>query len=283
MQLSLLLSILLAGSSFLQAQSLLWKITPPGQTTPSWIYGTMHVRDERVFRLADGWEIKLKEAGRILLELNLAEHPDPMQMITLMGAPEDSTLEKILSAEETNHLRQWVQDSLGLPWQMANSLKPFFLMAMVQEKQMPADRPEPLDLWLANRAKEWKIPVIGIESIEEQMQAIQTLSISEQARMLMELIQPENENRKEMETELMNAYLSGNLDQLYALSQRWETDPLFMREILQVRNFRMAERIHEHLSEKPGFIAIGALHLPGQEGVLELLRIKGYKVESDKN
>lgn len=279
--LSLLLSLFIASGALLQAQSLLWKITPPGSKEVSWIYGTMHVKDDRVFHLPDGWDTKLKTAGRLVLELNLAEVPDPMMVMTLMGTPEDSTLDKILTESESKHLEQWVQDSLGLPWHMLKGLKPFFLMAMIQEKQMPSDREVALDQWLSNRASDWKLPVIGLETIEEQLNALQHLPLSEQARMLMELIQPDQNIRHALEAELMEAYLSGNLEHLYALSLRWETDPLFMREILLVRNYRMTERIKQLLAEKPAFIALGALHLPGKEGILELLRADGYLVESE--
>ncbi len=100
MSLPYLFSLLLLSSASLQAQSLLWKITGNGLKEPAWIYGTMHVRDSRVFKLPEGWDDKLRDSKRLILELNPTDRPDPMKMMALMAAPEDSTLERTLKPED---------------------------------------------------------------------------------------------------------------------------------------------------------------------------------------
>lgn len=279
MSLPYLFSLLLLSSTSLQAQSLLWKITGNGLKEPSWIYGTMHVRDSRVFKLPEGWDDKLRESKRLILELNPSEKPDPMKMMALIAAPEDSTLERILKPEDRKLMEEWVNDSLQLPWQMVQGLKPFFLMAMIQEYKMPKDMPEALDLWLAHRAKDWSVPVYGLESIDEQMAAINTLSIAQQSELLLEMIRPGDSDANNQEEELMQAYLGGRLDQLASFAKNWETDPMFKKEILEFRNYKMSERIGMTLEEDgSAFIAVGALHLPGEDGILQLLRNKGFEV-----
>lgn len=275
--------LLLAGSS-LQAQSLLWKITGNGLQQPAWIYGTMHVRDSRVFHLPAGWEDKLTTSGRLLLELNPTEQADPVRMMEWMSAPEDSTLEQLLTEEKSQKLKRYVEDSLHLPWQMVNRLKPFFLFAMVQESQMAQDMPVALDLWLARVASEKKVPVSGLETLEEQLTTLNKLSLHSQAGMLAELIeQTPNSGEKESENQLMNAYLSGNLEQMAVMARNWDADPLFRHEVLEVRNLRMKERIQETLSSQgSAFIAVGALHLPGESGLIRGLQNAGFTVTPEK-
>jgi uncharacterized protein len=278
-----LYALLLLGISIsnpIQAQGLLWKITGNTLQSPAWIYGTMHVQDARVFQLPEGWEQKMEKAGKLALELDLNSVPDPTRIMALLQSPEDSALDKLLDADAYARLSKWFQDSLGMSIEPFKGMKPFMLMSMVQKSRMSADMPMALDAWLGNRAREANIPVVGIETIEEQMGIIDRLSISEQARMLVEFVN-QNEDRQAQEAELMEAYLNGRLDRLMHLAAQWEADPQFKHEIITVRNRIMAVRITEMLEQESAFIAIGALHLPGKEGVIELLRQRGFTVEPE--
>lgn len=268
----------LSISSPVQAQGLLWKITGNGLTAPAWLYGTMHVQDARVFQLPEEWDKKMEISGRLVLELDLSTPPDPAKIMTLMQSPPDSALDKLLDQASYSKLNSWFQDSLGMSLEPFKGMKPFMLMAMVQKSRLKSDMPIALDAWLGNKAREANIPVIGIETMEEQMSVIDLLSISEQARMLLEFVN-QNEDRQAQEAELMEAYLNGRLDRLMHLASQWEADPQFKHEIITVRNRIMSGRISEMLTEASAFIAIGALHLPGKEGVIELLRQRGFTLE----
>jgi len=263
----------------LHAQGLLWKITGNGLKAPAWLYGTMHVQDYRVFNLPKGWEQKMEQSGRMILEIDLSTEPDPSKIMQMMQSPEDSTLDKILTQESYAYLRQWFQDSLGMALEPFKGMKPFMLMSMVQQSRMSSEMPLALDAWLAQRAKGVNIPVIGLETIEEQMQVIDRMSISEQAHMLMEMVNTDAV-RAQQEADLMDAYLNGQLERLLYLASQWETDPQFKHEIITVRNRIMAGRLSEILEAGPAFVAIGALHLPGTEGLIALLRARGYTVEA---
>jgi uncharacterized protein YbaP (TraB family) len=262
----------------LQAQGLLWKVTGNGLKAPAWLYGTMHVKDHRVFNLPEGWEQKMEQSGRLILEIDLSAVPDPSKIMRMMQSPEDSTLDKILTQESYAYLRQWFQDSLGMALEPFKGMKPFMLMSMVQQSRMSSEMPLALDAWLAQRAKGVNIPVIGLETLEEQMQVIDRMSISEQAHMLMEMVNTDA-RRVQQEADLMDAYLNGQLERLLYLASQWETDPQFKHEIITVRNRIMAGRLSEMLEAGPAFVAVGALHLPGTEGLIALLRARGYTVE----
>jgi len=278
-----LYALLLLGLSIsnpLQAQGLLWKITGNNLQSPAWIYGTMHVQDARVFQLPEGWEQKLEQAGKLVLELDLNAVPDPTRIMSLLQSPEDSTLDKLLDSEAYARLSKWFQDSLGMSIEPFKGMKPFMLMSMVQKSRMPSEMPMALDAWLGNRARDANVPVVGLETLEEQMSVIDLLSISEQVRMLVEFVY-QSEDRQAQEAELMDAYLNGQLERLMHLAAQWDADPQFKHEIITVRNRIMAGRISEMLTQESAFIAIGALHLPGTDGVIALLRQRGFTVEPE--
>lgn len=278
----LLLLLTLGLSSQVEAQSLLWKITGKNLKSPAWLYGTMHVQDPRVFELPEGWQEKLKTAGRLALEMDLSNPPDPMKIMSVMTAPPDSSLDKLLSTEDYEKLNLWFTDSMHMPLALLKQMKPFMLISMVQKKRMETDMPVALDAWLADQAKKMEVPVSGLETLEEQIAVIDMMPLQEQAQMLAEMIQNPGEQENQ-ENEMMNAYLSGNLDKLLIMANRWETDPAFKAEIINRRNRIMAGRISEMFETGPVFTAVGALHLPGEEGIIQLLRKKGYIVEAELN
>jgi len=260
------------------AQSLLWKITGNTLESPAWIYGTMHVQDERVFQLPEGWQEHMKATGRLILEVDLSQTPDPMKMMSLLQAPPDSSLDKLIAPADFAFLKEWFQDSLGMPLESLKQMKPFMLITLVQKSRMSSEMPLALDAWLSERAQNMNIPVSGLETIEEQMQVIDMMSLHDQAHMLIEMIRDDSK-RIEQEDAMMDAYLQGHLDRLLTMASEWEIDPQFRQEIIHRRNRVMTDRLKEFLISGPVFIAVGALHLPGNDGIIQLLKNEGYSVE----
>ncbi|MDB5281584.1 MAG: hypothetical protein JWO06_659, partial [Bacteroidota bacterium] len=119
----------------------------------------------------------------------------------------------------------------------------------------------------------------GIETAEEQLDALSVLSYKEQADLLAEEVKSIAANKSDGK-DVLNFYLQQNLDSLSANDIDSKMPDKFYKAIVTDRNARMAERITRIASEQPTFIAIGALHLPGEKGVIALLRKKGFIVEA---
>jgi len=117
-----------------------------------------------------------------------------------------------------------------------------------------------------------------LETLEEQMKALNTIPVDDQAKQLVQAIketQKMKNNNKTMD-ELMKAYTEGDLTKLFQLSQKSDLKGDAQKALITQRNHNMADRIDAKIKNTSIFIAVGALHLPGEEGIIRLLEKKGY-------
>ena len=124
-----------------------------------------------------------------------------------------------------------------------------------------------------------KKKIIGIETVDEQLSALNSLDYQEQADLLVKEIHAFEENKSEG-TDIVKFYLDQNLDSLAANDADAQMPEKFYKALVTDRNERMASRISDFIKEQSTFIAVGALHLPKERGVINLLRQKGFTVEA---
>lgn len=171
----------------------------------------------------------------------------------------------------------------GMPEQTLQMMKPWALAVTLS-------LPKPktgmvLDLMLMQQATEQGKQTAGLESVEEQIGVLDKLSLQEQVTMLEDTLRhlPEME---QIFAELHVAYLARDLARLVRISDEMQAKgnrdlgKKVMYQLVDVRNRRMVERMEPNLKQGNAFIAIGALHLPGEVGVLKLLARKGYRVSA---
>jgi uncharacterized protein YbaP (TraB family) len=133
-----------------------------------------------------------------------------------------------------------------------------------------------LDEYLMKKAKNGKKEIIGIETIEEQVKALDLIPLREQAKMVLEMIEPDTTKPEGSIDDLVDIYARGDLDAIYMFYKKEDLSNTFNAALITDRNRRMADRIDSIMKKKTLFTAVGALHLPGDEGVINLLRKKGY-------
>jgi len=123
--------------------------------------------------------------------------------------------------------------------------------------------------------------VVGLETLEQQLSFLENMPIPMQLSLLDQAI-AESGNVTEVHNQMVNAYLENNLVSLQALSDEQlkivgeSASDYFIEAGIHARNHRMAESLLQRLENKTVFVAVGALHLPGQEGLLNILRQHGY-------
>ena len=273
------------------ANKIFWKIETPG-TPASYLLGTMHLSDSRITTLSPQVSAALASSKRVVLEI--ADMSEPAMIKAVSGATalmffmDGKGLGQLLTKSEMA-IVQTAVTSAGMPAQIANILKPWFatmLMAL-----SPCERARgkagiaSLDQKLANIAKKRGIKVYGVESIKEQFSAMASLPLGDQLEMLRSSVKYYNRTQDLLETmtriyqrrdmgvawplQLMLARLSG------ADIRRFES---FRKILIVERNRRMRNRVLVHLRKGGTFFAVGALHLPGKEGLVSLLRQSGFRV-----
>jgi uncharacterized protein len=268
------------ASAILHGQGLLWKIEKPG-IVASHIYGTMHVSDTRVTELPPVVEQAFGRADQFVMEMLPA--PRAMEVIAQGSYFQDGRrLKHLMQAEDYLRLSRLLNDKLRLPETLYSNMRPWAVLMLVS---MPAEdmaSNKVLDMMLYQRAEQRGMDLHGLETAQQQLAALESPTLDEQVWLLNKSVARYSQMESNMR-QMLGLYLQRDLAGLVTMQQQQmqddsDIDDRFMFELLDQRNHRMVTRLHTLLQQGKLFIAIGALHLPGENGVLHLLEQQGYKV-----
>lgn len=258
--------------------SLLWKIEGNGMKSPSYLFGTMHLIQKEYFHFPSELEKIVKKSDILVMELG--ELPDQMAAMKYMVLTE-GTLMDYFDEQQADTLFRWAEEKLKMnPEQFRMSFdkfKPFVVIQTAMQMQF-IGKTESYEMKLMELAKEYKIEKKGLETIAEQMSFFDNLSKEQQTEMVMSGIRNE-ENSAKMALEMQKMYKSQRIDSLYMYIQS-EGGVLAEEQakFLDNRNRNWIPQIKEVVKTKKAFIAVGAGHLGGENGVIRLLEKEGYKV-----
>lgn len=274
--------------------ALLWRVETDG-AAPSYLFGTMHMSDPRVLALPRPVEAAFEASDTLVIETTDVLDPSKMMAAmlsdpALMMFTDDTTLFSLLSRDDRAALEDGL-GRLGIPPSSVAKMKPWMLASMVampacERARKVAGEPV-LDVVLAERAQEAGKPVEGLETGAEQLAAIASLPMDFHLRGLVDLMRLGDGVDDVMET-MTVIYLDGDTGAFgpffeKALPAEDGSDggfPVFEETMITARNHTMAERAAPFLDAGGAFVAVGALHLPGGEGLVALLRDAGYRVEA---
>lgn len=281
------LTLVLLLTSGLSAQ-LLWKVTGKNLPGPSYLFGTHHVAPASVLDSVAGLRDAFASAEKIYGEVKMSEMTSPEGMQKMMGyimAPADSTLTKVLTPEQQTRLNSFLKEYMGpmADISQADATKPALLSSQIaivfSMIALPGFNPQQqLDQMVQQQAETDGKTVAGLESLDDQYELLFNAPISLQAKDLMETVENSQEEIR-ITRELANAYRTGDLKKIYELmSEEFKENPDKMDALLTARNRKWVEKLKKELPEGSSFIAVGAGHLPGPEGLIELLRKEGLEV-----
>jgi uncharacterized protein len=274
----------------LHPNGLLWKIEKPAMPE-SYLFGTMHVNDPKVTKLSPKVEQAFMQAEHFVMEV-LLNFQAMGYMASSSYFNDGRTLQDVMSPVEYKRLGQLISQRLGISEGVMKHMKPWAILMMLmvpQNQQADQQSGQPnmesaLDMQLYRRASQRKIKLTGLESIQEQIAIFESMSLQDQLWMLNRSIEDIEKTDQQM-PEMLNAYVARDLAKLVKIQQAAmyddsEIDDQFMYQLVNVRNERMVKRMLPVLKQGNAFIAIGALHLPGEDGVLHLLEKQGFTVTS---
>ncbi|MDE6077027.1 MAG: TraB/GumN family protein [Muribaculaceae bacterium] len=281
-----LASILLI-SGFSASSQVVYKVEGNGLKEPSYIFGTHHLAPVSVAGDFGATDL-FNKASQVVGEIDMTQDQMQMQMAMqpYMMAPADSTLSKVLPKDEYDSLnesfKKWAPMP-GLDLSMLEPMKPMVVTTMVTvgitAKEVPDFNPaEQLDTWFQASGKKDGKKIIPLETAEQQAALLFNFTpISLQAEALTELL---NEPEKSVENarKLTQAYMKQDLNAMLELSQQEDEHPEFMEALLDKRNADWLTKLPAIFNDGSTFVAVGALHLAGDKGVVEGLRKLGYTV-----
>lgn len=260
-----------------QDRSLLYEISGNGLETPSYVFGTIHVMCPEDLSFSPELEAAISQSRQLVFELDF---DDPALMTELQAGlmlEEGQTLKSFYSEDEYAMIDAYTSKAFGQSADQLGTMKPFFLMSMLYPQYLGCT-PASMEMELMNRADLSTTEIMGIETVKEQLDAIDALSLEAQAEMLLESIEEFEEQRDNL-LEMVAIYKSGDAEKLYAVSsEEFGEYEGFDEIMLAGRNRKWIDRMENMMEAKPTFFGVGAAHLGGDEGVINLLRNAGYTV-----
>lgn len=257
--------------------SLLWKIEGKNLMQPSYLYGTIHLICPSDFILTDTLKACLQKTDQLTLEIDMDDPGMMMAMMKSMSMREGKQLKDLLDAKDYDRLNAYFKDSVGMSIAPFERVKPFMLMSVLLSRVLTC-QPQSYETSLMGLAKKQKSEVVGLETVEEQMAVFDSIPYADQAKMLVTLMDSLPQARQEF-SKMVEVYKKQDLAGLYNMTLESDFEMENQQDILLTnRNKRWIPIIEKQVAEKPTFVAVGAAHLGGEEGVIALLRKEGFSV-----
>lgn len=240
---------------------LLWEVKSSPTAQPSYLFGTMHVTDSRVFRLPDSVFLAIENCPGFALEVDFDKVS--YRFLEHLYARHGEGI-----FEEEN----WKENASK--WDAAPRRDPSDAFQVFKSRGTTETEETFLDAFLYRLARMQGKVTQGLEEIEDQM----ALLTDDGVDALPDTAAPLKERRPLRAGEMIEVYQRGDLDELYAMVNGSGTTRYFKEEVIIRRNYGMAERADSLMRIRPTFVGVGAAHLPGPEGVIALLQQRGYSI-----
>ncbi len=262
-------------------QSLLWKIEGKELKKPSYIYGTIHAICKDDFFLTDAVNKAQTETEQTVLELDM---DDPQLMMKMQQNSVNAGMKNIadeFTDEQKEIANTFFKANFGADLSQLGIVKPFALMSMVVQKSFPCTDLESYEMTFVKNAQDREVEVLGLETVEFQTSIFDNEPMSAQIKLLITSI-AEFEDGKEDFTKMVESYKKQDLQALKQIMTDSPEYADFEDVLINNRNADWIAKIGTFAKDKPTFFGVGALHLPGEKGVIELLKKEGYTVTAVK-
>lgn len=283
----LLLIVALVTSSFFGfsqelENSLLWEISGNGLEKPSYLFGTIHITCDA--SLSDKVKDALDKTSQLALEVDMDDPQLQLTMMQNMRMKEGKTIKNFISDEEFALVDSLFVKHVGMSIGMMQNVRPFILSAMLIPKMIDCPM-ESVETELMEVAKAQKEEIVGLETADSQIQIFDDIPYKDQLQELVKSAKDNLANDKENIQKMLKIYQEENITELFRFIRK-DQDALIsqhMDKMLDARNKNWIPEIGKYAKEQPTFFGVGAGHLAGENGVINLLRKAGYTVKAIKN
>jgi len=266
-----------------EENSLLWEVTGNGITKPSYLFGTFHLLCKEDIHFSDELKNAIQQCDTIYMEMDMDDPAMALNMMKFMSMVNDTTLKDLYTPEEYQRIEKYFKDSLQTPIAFMQKMKPYLLVSLLYPRMMDCTVPTGVEQELILLAKQENKPINGLETLEFQASIFDKIPYQWQAKELLKAIDSLDKGKAEFK-KMINLYKNQQLDSLSKMISDSEfNDDMYGAILLTERNKNWAKKLDSLLKHESVFVAVGAGHLPGKEGLINLLRDLGYTVTALKN
>ena len=274
---TLFLSIFYSSSQELE-NALLWEISGNGLEKSSYLFGTIHVTCNAT--LSEHVKDALNKTSQLALEIDMDDPSMQGKIMLNMRMKENKTLKNFVSEEDFAAIDSLFTKKVGMSVKMLQSMKPSLLSAMFLPSLLDCPM-QSIEGELIKVAKEQKEDIKGLETVASQMEIFDLIPYEDQVEELLKSVKDNLLRDKENLVKMLEIYDSENITKMLTHMEDDKENNLgkYMDIMLDKRNKNWIPVIIAYAKEQPTFFGVGAGHLAGENGVIQLLRKEGYTLK----
>lgn len=260
-----------------QENTLLWEVKGNGLKKSSYLYGTYHSKDARAHEFGDSVFKKLNATNMVVLE-----NTDAKTMFTKGDLSfcmmKNEKLENLVSAEDYKLIKTNAIKYIGMTGVLFNTMKPLFTVVVAGLNGQRQEKKDLVDDYIKKEGIKRGKKIYALESAKDALAAMDSIPLKDQAEMLVDLFKKKASYNQQSDS-LIELYREQKLIAMYEFYVNCNSPETFDKRLIKERNLKFATKIMSLLKQQQSvFCAVGALHLPGKGGLIELLRASGYSV-----
>lgn len=258
--------------------SLLWEISGKDIKEPSYLFGTFHLMCKEDIHFSENLSKAFKHSSSLYLEIDLDDPTNTFSAFKYMYMKDGVTLQKLLDSLQYQKIKKFFSDSLHMTMSMIEKMKPAFSSSLVYPFMMTCKTTDGIEMELIKKSKQQEKEIYGFETIEFQSSVFDNIPYKEQATELYNMIDSIDIYKMNF-IKMLSLYKSQRLDEI---EKSFNDEPGFEEQkavLLTNRNNNWVSQLKNILSKSNIFIAVGAGHLAGEKGLIQLLKNEGYTMK----
>jgi uncharacterized protein len=265
-------------------KSLLWEVSGNGLQKPSYFLGTMHLMCAEDAHLSLNTKAIIKRVGKVYLEVDIDNAGELLSGVLDMTNKEGKTLQEVLATDEYERVKNFFEQyQPALPFAVLEKQHPLLLTSSLYELFLSCEKTNGIELMLVDEAYKQKKETLGLETMAFQANIFNQIPFEQQASELVKTIDSIGKYRQSLQ-EMIEVYKSQDIEKLHELTSREESGTAAYTDILiDSRNKNWVQQFDSIARKQSTLFAVGAGHLGGTNGVINLLKQKGYTVRPIEN
>jgi len=271
-------------SPTLLENTLLWEISGNHLTKPSYLFGTMHLLCAADAQLSDSLRYAISNAKQVYFEIDLDNMMETLGAMRYLNMNNNTKLSDLLTEAEYERVKDYFKkNKTMLPMSMMEHLKPYFITSLISESKFPCAEKDGMEQVIMKEAKKDDKPINGLETVQFQASVFDSIPYKRQAKDLLKMIDSAGVAGDSSDAQLIEVYRRQDLNKMQEMTADEEGMGDFLDLLLYSRNASWAKKMPAIMRDAPALFAVGAGHLGGEKGVINLLRKAGFTVRPMKH